>query len=178
LAQWKSSDELGIIGEEASEWDHYCKTLVNSGILLTDRLDKLIWTRGDRSGNISAKNVYNALASKLWTHNKSWWHRSLWDWDLAPKIKLFTWLMMEDKILTWDNLQRRGWSGPSICGMCRQESETVLHMMLHCSFTQQVWNQILKVYKLNFSWMGSSLQSCIKDWTRKCPLRPMLPSII
>jgi len=136
LAQWKSSEEMGIIGEEVSEWDHYYKTLVNSGILLTDRLYKLIWTGGDRSGNISTKNVYDVLASKIWNHNKSLWHRSLWDWDLAPKIKLFTWLMMEDKILTQDNLQRRGWSRPSICSVCLQDLETVLHLMLQCGFTQ------------------------------------------
>jgi hypothetical protein len=73
---------------------------------------------------LTAKNVYNALASKLWIPNICGWQRTLWDWDLAPKIKLFTWLLLEDKILTWDNLQRRGWSGPSICYLCLQKPKT------------------------------------------------------
>jgi hypothetical protein len=52
--------------------------------------------------------------------------QNLWDWDLAPKLKLFTWLIMENKILTWDNLQHRGWSGPSIFSLCFKNPETGL----------------------------------------------------
>jgi hypothetical protein len=64
---------------------------------LFDRLpDELIWTRGNVSGNITAKNSYDAITSKIWNRNKKWWHYSLWKWDLAPKIKLFTWLLLEN----------------------------------------------------------------------------------
>jgi hypothetical protein len=118
LAHWKTSGDLGFTTVEAAEWDLFCKHLVNSGILLTDRVDTLIWNGGDNSGILTAKNAYDTLATNMWIRSTSWWHRTLWDQDLALKIKLFSWLMMEGKILTWDNLQRRGWVGPSVCCLC------------------------------------------------------------
>jgi hypothetical protein len=34
-----------------------------------DRTDELKWTGGDNSGNLTVKNVYNAIATKLWKKN-------------------------------------------------------------------------------------------------------------
>jgi hypothetical protein len=135
LDHWKSNSDLGLVGVEAAEWVRLCRELVSAGITLTDCSDTLIWTGGDNSGNISAKNAYDALASKTWLRSTCWWHNSLWNWDIAPKLKLFTWLLLENKILTWEILQQRGWSGPSVCVLCLQESETTLHLPVHCSFT-------------------------------------------
>jgi hypothetical protein len=160
------------------EWGLYCKALIYSGIQLKDRPNMLRWTGGDGSGNLTAKNVYNALASKLWSPKLCGWRRTFWVWDLAPKIKLFTWLLLEDRILTWDNLQRRGWSGPSIFYLCLQMPETTFHLMVQCRFAQQVWSMIYKVLSLKTAWTGSTLTSCFEDWIRQCSTRPSLPSLI
>jgi hypothetical protein len=91
--QWKSSLDLGLSGSMAIEWNSFCKALIDSGIHLQPRDDILIWTGGDHSGILSVKNVYNALAKKLWPQQIAGWRRHLWTWDLAYKIKLFTWLV-------------------------------------------------------------------------------------
>jgi hypothetical protein len=49
------------------------------------------------------------------------WRRHLWQLDLAQKIKFFTWLAIENKILTWDTVQRKGWEGPHIFHLCSKE---------------------------------------------------------
>jgi len=59
--QWKSNFDLGLSGSLASEWNTYCKALIDSGIHLQPRDDIIICTGGDLSGILSVKNVYNAL---------------------------------------------------------------------------------------------------------------------
>jgi hypothetical protein len=48
------------------EWVNYTRALICSGIHLQPGEDILLWTRGDQSGSLSAENVYNFVASKLW----------------------------------------------------------------------------------------------------------------
>jgi hypothetical protein len=63
------------------EWDSYRRHLIDSGIKLVDRPDELIWIGGDNSGQISVKNVYEALSNKIWNYKIGGWRRMLWTWD-------------------------------------------------------------------------------------------------
>jgi hypothetical protein len=98
-------------GRSGKEWDIFCRALIGSGVQLQDKPDELKWIGGDNSGTLSVKNVYCALASKIWHQPIGGWRKNLWTWDFALKIKLFIWLSVENKILTWDNLQCKGWKG-------------------------------------------------------------------
>jgi len=122
----------------AKEWDLFYRALIGSGIQLQDILDELKWIGGDKSGLLYVKNVYDALASTKWQQSIGGWRHSCWKGDLTLKIKLFIWLSMENKILTWDNLQSKGWEGPSICHLCKKEPKTANHLLINCIFTQQV----------------------------------------
>jgi hypothetical protein len=86
---WKTSEEIGLSGNLAVEWDAYCRDLIGAGVQLQNQEDALIWTGGDRSGCLTVKNIYCALAKKKWQHVIGGWRRHLWKWDLAQKIKLF-----------------------------------------------------------------------------------------
>jgi hypothetical protein len=86
--------------------------------------------------------------------------------------------MMDNKILTWENLQRRGHQGPGICVLCHQDSESTLHLMMECRFSQHVWTETLAAHKLNFGWYGLNLQNIFKDWCLRHPLCHMIPSIV
>jgi hypothetical protein len=81
---------------------------MGEGVQILNRPDELIWTGGDNSGFLTVKNVYSALTNKLWQHPIGGWRKKLWSWDCALKIKLFTWLSVDNKILTWDNIQHKG----------------------------------------------------------------------
>jgi hypothetical protein len=76
-------------------------------VQLQNKEDELKWTGGDKSGLIFVKNVYCALTNKIWHQSIGGWRRHLWTWNIAQKIRLFTWLTIENKILTWDILQRK-----------------------------------------------------------------------
>jgi hypothetical protein len=163
-AHWIRSNELGITGELAEEWEHYRKALIGSGAFIQDKVDELMWTGGDNSGFLSVKNAYNALLSTLRMQPVGGWRLKLWKWDLPLKIKLFIWLAVENKILSWDNLQQKGWEGPSRCQLCKKDSENISHLFIHCSFTKLVWERIQTGQKIKKVWEGNNLTDCYKNW--------------
>jgi hypothetical protein len=71
--KWLSCVELGLEGVMADEWETYRKRLIDVGIALTEASDELKWTGGDCTGILTTKNVYNALATKLWHKNIGGW---------------------------------------------------------------------------------------------------------
>jgi hypothetical protein len=178
FTQWKGSTELGLTGNMAAEWDRYCRALLGAGIQLQDHVDELQWIGGDKSGVITVKNIYEALATKIWKQNCTGWRRNIWKWNIAQKIKLFIWLAAENKILTWDNLQNRGWEGPNICHLCQKDSETVTHLLVKCVFTQQIWSRIIKELKLRTKWEGNSMRNCFEYWAKKETKYSHLPCLV
>eukprot|EP00253_Pinus_taeda_P027881 PITA_27881 len=67
------------------------------------------------------------------------WSTKVLDSLFWPKIKTFLWLLMRGKTLTWDNLRKKGFSGPLICPMCRKEEETINHLFNSCNWANSIW---------------------------------------
>jgi hypothetical protein len=162
---WIRSNELGITGDLAAEWDQFRISTYWFRSLHQDKDDELMWTRGDSSGFLTVKNAYMALLSTQRLPSFGGWRLKVWKWDIQLKIKLFIWLAMENKILTWDNLQQKGWEGPSRCQLCKKETENISHLFIHCSFTKSVWERIQIGQKIKKVWEGNTLSDCFKNWT-------------
>lgn len=92
------------------------------------------------------------MRPSLLRKKNKWWCRMLWKWHLPLKLKLFCWLMIENKILTIENYMRRGGMGPNIYLLCCNDVETIVHLMVHCPFTKVVWRELEKVYTFTFEW--------------------------
>jgi ribonuclease HI len=83
---------------------------------------------------------------------------------LSLKLKLFIWLLAENKILTWKNLQKRGWKGPGICILCKTNRESSNHLFVNCAFTLAVWVEIKKTLNLAIGWNGNTVIESFKNW--------------
>jgi hypothetical protein len=175
--KWKSSGDLDLIGNLVVEWIAYYKALIHSGIQLQSKEESLILTGGDHSGVINDKNVYNALAKEYWSTQIIGWQRQFWNWDLARKIKLFMWLALENKILTWDNLIKEGWEGPSLCYLCHRDEDTVFHIFVSCTFSQKNWFSLSTVYNFATIWGGSILTLFYENWLKLEKYRSTLPEL-
>jgi hypothetical protein len=154
---WLSGEELQLDSDLFSEWEGYTQSLKDAGIRLQERPDTLLWTGGDQSGSLTAKNVYLALARKYWTQDNTRGRQQIWKAECPVKLKLFFWLLIENKILVWTNLQARGWEGPSRCYLCNQQSETISHIFITCSFIRAVWQILDPTQLLYTTWSGSSV---------------------
>lgn len=67
------------------------------------------------------------------------------DWDLVwlnkvpSKVKIFVWLVIRNRVLTMENLQRRGIRFAGKCILCGHESEDSEHLFNGCSFSTVIW---------------------------------------
>lgn len=95
--------------------------------------DIISWKFGPK-GRFSVKSVYDALSV---TENGPY-HKKIWKSKVPAKIKIFLWLVLNNAILTKDNMIRRNWVGDPICYFCPLE-ESVNHLLFQCSMSKAVW---------------------------------------
>jgi exonuclease III len=175
---WLRSEELGLDAALAVEWNGFTRRLMESGVRLLNRPDLLLWTGGDRSGALNAKNVYSALAAKCWSLNSERGQGAIWRCNVPLKLKLFAWLLIENKLLLWPNLQARGWEGPSRCCLCNSSGETSAHLFIDCSFSRSVWNLISPALTPTSTWTGTSVSNCFQNWSRASPNQVKIPILL
>ena len=67
----------------------------------------------------------------------------LWKCKCIPKLKVFAWLLLMDRLNTRDMIIRRHWhlnSGPN-CVLCNQDTlETRDHLFIDCPFAKKCWD--------------------------------------
>lgn len=66
----------------------------------------------------------------------------VWKTKAPPRMQVFSWLMMLNKILTIDNLMKRGWNMVNRCIMCKSQLETVSHLFEKCTVTEEIYRHI------------------------------------
>lgn len=60
------------------------------------------------------------------------YHKKIWKGKIPAKIKIFLWLMMNNAILTKDNLLKRKWTRDPSCYFCEND-ENISHLFFQCS---------------------------------------------
>ena len=114
-------------------------------ILVTEQKDQLRWGN-NKEGNFNIKEAKCLLLDpEPQAQNNTW--QKLWKYKGWMKIKLFMWLVNHRKILTWDNLKKRGMLGPSRCHLCETQEETIEHLLNSCIFTDMIWDLFNNIFK-------------------------------
>jgi mannosylglycoprotein endo-beta-mannosidase len=124
--------------------------------------DKLLW-RGYPNGVFSVKSLYVLLLEGSYA-DFPW--RLCWKNRVPPRVAFFVWEATQGKILTIDNLRRRGVYVTEWCYLCKSAGETVDHILLHCSMARGVWGNVLSI--LNYDWvMPRRVVDVLRCWRRK-----------
>jgi hypothetical protein len=172
---WLKGTDLLLEPDSSNEWNSYTQLLTEAGVRLRPKLDALIWTGGNGSGQITAKNVYLALAARIWKPLKSICRQRIWRDECPIKLKLFAWLLLENKLLFWDILQGRGWVGPNRCPLCKCNNESSQHVFIHCPFTREIWSHLASVLNFSLHWTGINVLACFQNWCTNNYTLPLLP---
>ena len=72
----------------------------------------LKWTWNTKTGNFSAKMRYDAAIFLEHQNPECWWWSKIWKTNAPLKIVITLWLALNNKLLTWEVLLRRGFEGP------------------------------------------------------------------
>ena len=109
---------MGLEEGLRKEWEENVSLHKSNFILLEEgRIDKLVWTKNPINGE-SAKLGYKTWAWEKHQGVKETWWKQIWKSEGPLEAKITLWMTLNNKLLTWDNLQKRGWNGPNRCALC------------------------------------------------------------
>lgn len=107
-------------------------------VQFSEQEDIISW-KWTSSGQYTAKPAYLIQCQGAYSRFHT---DALWQARAEGKQKLHMWLALHNGALTADNLLRRNWPCNPQCSLCDQESETMDHISLTCSFARQVWHEV------------------------------------
>ena len=67
---------------------------------------------------------------------------SIWKMDTFPKIVSFLRLCLHNSIPVWEVLATRGINCSKLCLICKEQDESIEHLLRECIFSQQFWVEI------------------------------------
>jgi hypothetical protein len=105
---------LGFQGKDTETWTPYVQRLKLSAIRIRED-DELVWSKNSSSRRFTAKLKYKAKFLNEKEGDQKWWWKSIWKITAPLKRRIFLWLALANKILTWDNCKKRAWQGPERC---------------------------------------------------------------
>lgn len=88
----------------------------------------------------TTKEAYKLMLQTQELAHLAW--ACLWVTGIWPKVSTFTWLLYHQRILTWDNLIKIGFQVPSYCPNCKEQGETIQHLMDSCHMANQLWEKL------------------------------------
>lgn len=123
------------------EWSVFRLSLLGAGIQIQAEPDRLVWEFNPLHGTVTARLAYTYLMEGPLEHQVTGIGSMLWSPEFPLRISCFVWLLLHNKIATWPNLQRHGFTGPGVCILCMGGVEKVNHLFGSFIFFQAVWTR-------------------------------------
>jgi hypothetical protein len=106
------------------------------------------------------KSFYRALSP---SGSSAFPWKSIWRSKAPPRVAFFAWAAAWGKILTVDNLRRRGLVVVNRCWLCESDGESVDHLLLHCGAARALWNAFF--IRFGLCWvMPGSVKELLASW--------------
>ncbi|KAJ3672310.1 hypothetical protein LUZ60_007031 [Juncus effusus] len=125
---WHSNWGVGVIS-------HNMPSLYSHAEIIRDSI-KWRWTE---NGRFSTHNAYFVLSLGVHTSHKL---TTIWSVKVPLKMKVFIWLFKQNRVLTQDNLRRRGMIIINRCSLCCNQLETTQHLAGECLYVQYHWSKL------------------------------------
>ena len=145
---WKANnpEESWRIWIDLTEWDRelsqdqkeaYMKEVESRKIKARNGRDILRWGNSMK-GSFTTKEAYYLTVSQTGDEENPDW-KIIWESNWWPKVSIFISLASKNKILTWDQIKKKGFNGPSRCCLCNTDGETRNHLLINCPFARILW---------------------------------------
>jgi hypothetical protein len=100
----------------------------------------------------------------------------IWNPKLWLKVSLFLWLIVQNRILTWDNLQNEVLWDLRYASSVRKQEETMEHILNQCAHSEVIWDMAAQImHRSNRN--KASIVSTIENWDSIAYQNPILDHI-
>jgi hypothetical protein len=118
-------------------------------ITFNDSPDQLIW-KYESNGVYASKSLYAIVNFR---GVQPIYLPIVWDLKIPPRVQKFLWLFWlfsQNKILTRDNLRKRGIPKPLECSLCK-EIELVSHLFFECMISNLLWQEVQEIFSIRIN---------------------------
>lgn len=122
---WVRDLRHGNTEEIVLEFLQMWRKIQGAGIVLSSNEDKISWVAGRGGGSYSAKATYDLQINVV---PPSGIKATSWKAWLPGTVKIFAWLLHQDKLWCNDRLQRRGWPNGYFCICCNRNLERSIYL--------------------------------------------------
>ena len=102
--------------------------------------DGIQWQWAD-TGMYTVKSAYQRL--KDGPRIQTSIHR-IWKLLVPPRMNVFGWLLIRNKLLTVDNLKKKGFQLVNRCTLCKANQETAKHLFNYCPFSRALYEEMAR----------------------------------
>lgn len=99
---WIQAYFLGFEGEDEQIWERYLASLRSSHVRIHDTNDELIWTKNVVDKCYTSKLGYLVLREGGQGQESPYWSKKLWKLKCQLKANIFMWLLLHNRVQTWD----------------------------------------------------------------------------
>ena len=147
--------------------------------IISNKEDKLI-LKGNKTDNYSVKLMHEVLNRPV-SLPSPFTVLSIWNPLVPLKVDFFAWEAAWGKVLTLDQLKRRGRPVANRCYLRENKEETIEHLLVHCQHARTLWEIILEIVGIEWvfpfsvrhallSWQGAQVGKKRKKVWRAAPL--------
>ena len=129
--------------------------------LPTRVVDDGLWWTLKTTGIFDVRSYYYSLRE---SPNIAFPWKCIWRTKAPRRACFFVWTAAWNKILTCDNLRKRGHNLPSWCCMCRCNRESVDHLLLHCPAAGGLWSWIFQTFGVHWVLPGTVTALLFSWW--------------
>ena len=151
---WDSSVEVGVWSPvflrpfndwELDEVERFFLFLHNKKVRSVQE-DRLL-LKDSISDGFSVRHMYRKL---MFSPPFDFPSKSIWNPIVPPKLGFFAWEASWGKVLTLDQLKRRGIPLANRCFLCEEYEETIDHLLIHCARAKLLWDLLLAITEDNW----------------------------
>ncbi|XP_004309882.1 PREDICTED: putative ribonuclease H protein At1g65750-like [Fragaria vesca subsp. vesca] len=101
--------------------------------------DTIIW-KLSHNGKFTVKSAYHSLF--LNSETEPWPWDFIWKLQVPPKVKIFLWTLIHDRLLTNKARVRRGLAIDALCPRCNFPLESLDHLFKDCTISTRIWSAL------------------------------------
>ncbi|KAK9992498.1 hypothetical protein SO802_027483 [Lithocarpus litseifolius] len=128
-----------------------------------DEKEVILW-KHTKDGEFTVNSAYLQIIGGVGdghTFGGSW----IWKVDTYPKIVSFLWLCLHNSIPVREILAARGINCSKVCPICKEQDESIGHLLRDCIFARHIWADIhappvssMPIHNLS-DWLQANCQS-------------------